>query len=222
MIAYVLVKHGEWFVISHVVPIIYYPYLKLMHQGVLDVTKSYICFNKVGYIGGPIKSKIGKKLFRKKNLSLFVSIFCIIGILSIFFFDAYLGIYDSLSYTDGEHTRELIGERYVRNIYTNHGNKLHFEYEITNNNFKDHETHVVVTVFISGDEILILHSSVITVESFDSVTVGWILDSSQLNSDVNYYLEIDTVEHQRSVRMKFYAPRTRSAELITEYMENKE
>lgn len=164
--------------------------------------------------GGQIKQRIRDKIIRKDNLSFFVGLLCIIGILSIFFFDAYIGIYDSLTYTDGEHTRDLIDNRHVRSIYTSHGKDLYFEYEITNNGFKDHETHVTVTMFIGGDETLTLHDSVITIGPFDSVSVNWKLESSRLEGNINYYMNIDTIEYQRSIRIRFSTPRTHMAELM--------
>ena len=35
-----------------------------------------------------------------KNLGLYIGILCIIGIMAVFFFDAYIGVYDTLYVTE--------------------------------------------------------------------------------------------------------------------------
>ena len=68
-----------------------------------------------------------------KNLGLYIGILCIIGIMAVFFFDAYIGVYDTLYVTEEGWEREIAFDRpYPKYIGADYGEIIYFSYEITN------------------------------------------------------------------------------------------
>ncbi len=127
---------------------------------------------------------------KRRNLFLYLAIACFIGIIAIFFFDGYTGIYDTIYVTTGEYEQEISpdywqGQRqgfaYPFHIGgTRWGEPVHFRYEINNRRFSAYVVTVEASVWKSNEKIIDLFNQDISVSAFDKATMSWILPAEEL------------------------------------------
>ncbi|MCJ7654092.1 MAG: hypothetical protein MUO97_02125, partial [Dehalococcoidia bacterium] len=101
----------------------------------------------------------------KSNLYLYLALVCFAGILAIFVIDGYLGIYDKIYITVQE--REQVIEpdywqqRWVKEGYEGYslgvgwGESIPFRYEIDNRSFSTYSVDVEVSVWRSGQKVIV-------------------------------------------------------------------
>jgi len=141
-----------------------------------------------------------------KNLGLYVGLLCIIGILTVFSFDAYIGIYDVL-YTeqDGWEREIAFDEPYPeQHIGTRYGKTTYLRYEIVNHGFKEYSTYIEASVWRDKEKKLTLFSADKSIKPFGNITLDWVLKSEELEPNTNYILKIKTDDFERTVRMTLY------------------
>ncbi len=139
-----------------------------------------------------------------KNLGLYIGLLCIIGIMTVFFFDAYIGVYDTLYVTEGGWEREIAFDRpYPKYIGADYGETIYFSYEITNRRFKEYNTHIEASVWRGKEKNLTLFSANKSIKPFENVTIEWVLETEKLEPNTNYILKIKTDDFERIVQMRF-------------------
>lgn len=125
----------------------------------------------------------------RRNLFLYLAIACFIGLIAIFIFDGYIGIYDTVYITTGEREqqvdpdywqRQLRGYSYPYHIEATGGESVHFRYEIDNRRFSTYSATVEASVWKSNEKVVDLLSQDISVSAFDKVTMEWTLPTDML------------------------------------------
>lgn len=146
----------------------------------------------------------------KRNLGLYIALLCIVGILVIFFIDAYLGIYDTLTLKIGEREYPVSFDRWERGgAYipaTSYGEPVSFEYQIANHGFREYPTPVEASVWKSEEKILDLFKENESVKPFGDVVVRWTLETERLKEHrdsvaryTEYTVKIATERTERKI-----------------------
>lgn len=125
---------------------------------------------------------------KQKNLFLYLAAACFIGIILIFVFDGYMGLYDTLSVTSGETTQAIDTEQwtnqekwgYPMQIGIVYDGKASFNYEIANRRFSSYQTAVDVTVWRDQEKVSGVLSREIKVKAFGVENISWTLDAAAL------------------------------------------
>ena len=150
-----------------------------------------------------------------KNLGLYVGLLCIIGIMAVFFFDAYIGVYDTLYVTEEGWEREIAFDRpYPKYIGADYGETIYFSYEITNHRFKGYDTYIEASVWRGKEKVLTLFSANKSIKPFENITLEWVLESEKLEPNTNYILKIKTDDFERIVSMVFHQITITTPEII--------
>lgn len=141
-----------------------------------------------------------------KNLGLYIGILCAIGIMAIFFFDAYIGIYDTLYVTGDGWDVEITFDRSYPEFGTEYGEAIYFTYAVTNNMFEEYDTYIEASVWRGYEKNLTLFSANESIKPFDNTTVKWVLETEKLEPNTNYILKINTDTFERILPMYFHQP----------------
>lgn len=123
----------------------------------------------------------------RRHLFLYLAIACFFGLLAIFVVDGYMGIYDTVRVTAGEHEQTIEADRWYRNRYqpsagATWGGKVFFTYELENRRFSRYVTPIEASVWKEKEKIINLFSGESSVEPFGKVSVEWTLDSAELET----------------------------------------
>ena len=122
---------------------------------------------------------------RQKNIFLYLTLACFLGLIAIFVFDGYMGLYDTLSITSGEWEHRIETDRLQKNetywtTGTNQGDKASFNYEIDNRRFSSYTADIEVSLWQSQEKVHDLIIQQISIGAFDKGQVEWILDTTEL------------------------------------------
>jgi hypothetical protein len=127
---------------------------------------------------------------KRKKLFLSLAIACFVGIVAIFVFDGYIGIYDTVYVTTGEYTQEIgpdfwqgqgASNLYPYQIGVKWGDSVQFRYEIENRNFSDYAATVEASVWKSNEKVVDLFQKDVSIPSFDKMTREWTLTAQDLD-----------------------------------------
>ena len=134
----------------------------------------------------------------RKNLYLYLTLACFLGLIAIFIVDGYLGIYDTIYVTAGEREEKIEADFWLRqsliksvgvkNAYymsANWEEKIFFRYEVDNRQFSSYTADIEVAVWHSQAKVYDLVSQHIQIGTFDKEQLVWVVDTAEfLPSDV--------------------------------------
>jgi len=158
---------------------------------------------------------------KRRNLFLYLAIACFVGIIAIFMFDGYLGIYDTVYVTTGEHPQEIgpdywQGQRrgfaYPFHIGARWGDSVKFEYEINNRRSSTYTATVEASVWKSNEKVIDLFSQDISLANFDKATMEWTLSTQELEKagmeigDYTVKIRRGGVELGQGIVLDFHSP----------------
>jgi hypothetical protein len=156
-------------------------------------------------------------MFKNKTLYLILAIACFIGIILIFFFDGYVGLYDTLTMNSGEQSQSINFDQMINNqrdsyipqFYPNTAGTVSLSYEIDNRHFSAYQSDIDVSVWHNQVKVADVFTGTIDVGAFKKDTVQWSIDTQQYISQnatdgINYTLEIKRGDILRKVI--FYLP----------------
>ena len=122
---------------------------------------------------------------KRRNLFLYLTIACFLGLISVFIVDGYLGAYDTIYITAGEHQEKIEPDVWARQEQfwspgVNHGEQILFRYEVDNRRFSDYTADIKVSVWRGQSEISNLISQPISVATFEKEQLEWSIDTTEL------------------------------------------
>jgi len=122
---------------------------------------------------------------KHKSLFLYPTLACFLGIILIFVFDGYIGVYDNLVMTIGEQPQKIEADfwlRQDRDWATNveRGGKVTFRYEVDNRRFSSYTADIEVSVWHSQEKVRDLISQQMSIDSFDKGQLEWVLNTAEL------------------------------------------
>ena len=151
----------------------------------------------------------------RRHLFLYLAIACFLVLLAIFVVDGYMGIYDTIHITAGEHKQMVEPDHWYRHRYdpsagTVWGSKVFFTYTVENRRFSSYVTPVKASVWQEKEKVFDLFSQEESVEPFGKVIVAWTLDSNELESRGfsygQYTVKIEREGAERNILVSFHTP----------------
>ena len=120
---------------------------------------------------------------KSKNLYLYLTLVCFVGIILIFVFDGYMGTYDTLTVKSGEFEQTVEDVNWERDYWStavNWGEKAYFSYEVDNRRFSTYSTDIEVSAWHSLEKVSDILNRKISVGAFDKEQVEWVIDTAEL------------------------------------------
>lgn len=125
---------------------------------------------------------------KHKNLFLYLTLACFLGIVIIFVFDGYMGVYDTLFFTAREYDQKIEADQWSQQVKFGYlpstnvewGGKVNFTYEVDNRVFSTYTADIEVTVWHNKEKVRDVVSQPISVASFDKGQLEWVVDTAEL------------------------------------------
>lgn len=139
---------------------------------------------------------------KRKNLFLYLTIACFVGLIAIFIVDGYLGVYDTVDITTGEESWTVEADVWLRQfptyarvppggarprdgkgvyyMFANRIQKISFRYEIDNRLFSTYKADIEVSVWHSQQKVRDLISQPVSISAFDKGESEWVIDNTEL------------------------------------------
>ncbi|HJX12648.1 MAG TPA: hypothetical protein VJ377_03875 [Dehalococcoidales bacterium] len=139
---------------------------------------------------------------KNKALYLYLALACFVGIILIFIFDGYIGLYDTLVMDNGQYPQKVEADQwsperygYLANTGVERGGRVDFTYTVENHRFSEYGETVSVTLWHNQDKLSDILTQTVTVKTFDKAEVKWSLDAESLvppgyPSDINYNVSV--------------------------------
>jgi hypothetical protein len=151
----------------------------------------------------------------KKNLFLYLALACFVGLIAIFVFDGYIGLYDNLHITTAEYEQTIeadqweLYENYKPSVDIAWGDKVLFSYQINNRRFSGYDTAIQVSLWKEDDKILDLVTEDTVIGAFDETQLEWDITTPDLEKVGlgidNYTLKINQGDIERELIVRFYS-----------------
>jgi hypothetical protein len=128
---------------------------------------------------------------KHKNIYLYLALACFVGIIVIFVFDGYLGLYDSLTMQDINYPQKIDSEQwqqqdrfgYAPAINIESGGDIPFVYELDNRRFTSYQAPVNISLWHNQTKILDIKSETLALGAFASAKFEWVLNFSDYIPD---------------------------------------
>lgn len=120
---------------------------------------------------------------KNKNLYLYLALVCFVGIILVFVFDGYMGIYDSLIVKSGEYEQQIEEQNWERDYWSTvitWGEKAYFTYEVDNRRFSDYKADIEVSVWQNQEKVNDILKKAVSINSFDKAQIEWTVDSAEI------------------------------------------
>ena len=121
---------------------------------------------------------------KRKNLFLYLTLACFLGLIAIFIVDGYLGVYDTIYITSGEQEEKIEPDFWLQrdgtySTGTNQDEKVFFKYEVDNRRFSSYSADIEVSVWHSQERVYDLLSQQLTIGAFDKGQLEWAVDTEE-------------------------------------------
>ena len=121
---------------------------------------------------------------KRRNLFLYLTLACFLGLIAIFIVDGYMGIYDTLYVTAGEQEQKIEADLWLRqdrfwSTGVNRGEKAFFRYEVDNRQFSSYAADIEVSVWHSQEKVRDLMLEPISIAAFDKGELEWVVDTKE-------------------------------------------
>ena len=141
---------------------------------------------------------------KRRNLFLYLTLTCFLGLIAIFIVDGYLGIYDTVYITTGEQSFKVEADVWQRQYTTyapgsiyeepmpaeggkgayympaNREEKISFRYEVDNRLFSTYTADIEVSVWHSQQKVRDLISQPMSISAFDKGESEWVIDNTEI------------------------------------------
>jgi len=128
---------------------------------------------------------------KRRNLFLYLTLACFVGLIAIFITDGYMGVHDTLYVPAGERQQKIEADDWAQweewgRAEIGWGEKAFFSYEVDNRQFSDYTADIEVSVWHSQEKVLDLIAQQISIAAFDKGQLEWEIDTAELlPSDVS-------------------------------------
>ena len=150
----------------------------------------------------------------RKHLYQFLALVCLLGVIAIWFFDGYMGIYDTLTVDQGKREQEIELYQWLKAdgawaASGKWGTNVPFHYEVDNRQFSNYAADIEVSLWHDGEKLRHLISQPLLIDAFGEAEVEWVLDTAEIepsapvgNSFYEYTIIIRWGETER--KLSFY------------------
>ena len=125
---------------------------------------------------------------KHNNLYLFLALACFVGIILIFVFDGYIGVYDKLVMDNGQFKQTVEGDQWAReekyggtvSISVDRNSQVDFTYTIENHCFSVYTDSLEVTLWYNKIKTKDLISQEFSISPFDKQEFKWTVIPSEI------------------------------------------
>lgn len=122
---------------------------------------------------------------KHKNLFLYLALACFLGIILIFIFDGYMGVYDSLTIKAGEYEQKMEADFWLQpynqaSIGVERGGKVFCHYEVDNRQFSEYAVDVEVSVWHSQEKVRDVVKQQMLIARFTKGQLDFAVDTAEL------------------------------------------
>ena len=122
---------------------------------------------------------------RHRDIYLYLTLACFLGLIAIFIVDGYMGVYDTVYLTTGEREQKIEADawRYGTNYWpagVNRDEKTFFRYEIDNRRFAAYSANIEVSVWRSQEKISDLGTYPVVINAFGKQEITWTVDAAEI------------------------------------------
>ncbi|MDD4860410.1 MAG: hypothetical protein PHR56_09480, partial [Dehalococcoidales bacterium] len=127
---------------------------------------------------------------KRFNIYFYLTLACFLGLIAVFVFGGYIGVYDSFKITSGEITQTIQPDVWrTDNPYWSTGiawgDKTVIRYEIDNRRFSDYSADISVSIWRSQEKISDILAQPVSLGSFKKTTIEFTVDTSQFNANIS-------------------------------------
>jgi hypothetical protein len=127
-----------------------------------------------------------------KYLYLYLALACLLGIILIFVFDGYMGIYDTLTVKSGEMPLVITADQwqvrgdsgYLPSTSAIYGENVTFSYQLDNHRFSSYQTDISISLWRNQTRLADLLATTVTAKAFGKGQVDCSFDTTQFASMV--------------------------------------
>jgi hypothetical protein len=122
---------------------------------------------------------------KHKNLFLYLALACFVGIILIFIFDGYIGVYDRLVIDNGQYLQTVENDQWGRTdrfsgistVTMERGARVDFTYTIENHRFSEYSNSVDISLWHNKEKVADLLSRQLAVPAFDKEEMTWSINT---------------------------------------------
>jgi hypothetical protein len=123
-----------------------------------------------------------------KTIYLILALACFVGIIIIFVFDGYMGLYDTLTMVAGEQTTTIEPQQwmdsakfgYPPGLYSPNTGELSFSYKVDNRRFTTYNQELQISIHKNQQKIADVLSKELKVNAFGKETVTWTINTNDI------------------------------------------
>jgi hypothetical protein len=121
----------------------------------------------------------------KRNIYLGLTLAFFLALISVFVFDGYMGVYDTVTVVTQEREETIEPEYWLRDGYSNYfwvdeGQDVSFHYELENRAFGSYQADVEVAIWFGESKQSVVLTDTVAIDSFDSYQWDWVIDTATL------------------------------------------
>jgi hypothetical protein len=163
---------------------------------------------------------------KHNSLYLFLALACFVGIILIFVFDGYMGVYDTLAMDNGQFQQTVEGDQWARqekyggfvSVPVERGGRIDFTYTVENHRFTEYSADIKITLWQNkaqiGD-IGFIPDEPLIIPAFNKKELTWSITPDYIipadypaEQSYNVNMEIKRGDIVRQVNVNIYASQT--------------
>ena len=123
---------------------------------------------------------------KRRDIYLYLTLFCFFAIIAIFVVDGYMGVYDTFRITADERPQTVDPDYWLRPEATTYetrvawGEKVFFNYEIANHLVSSYTAEVNASVWRSQEKVRDLLTQPVTIPALSNAQMEWSIDTVEL------------------------------------------
>jgi len=122
---------------------------------------------------------------KHKNLYLYLTLVCFLGIILIFIFDGYMGLYDTLIIKSQEIPEKFEADFWLHSnnqayVQVERDGKIKFNYEVDNRRFSTYKANIEVSIWQVNEKIAVIFAQPVSIPAFDKGQFEWFLNTAEL------------------------------------------
>lgn len=152
---------------------------------------------------------------KHKNIYLYLALACFLGIILIFVFDGYMGLYDSLSVKGTDFPQEITEDQWQQQdrygmpgINIGNGGEVSFSYKVDNRRFSSYTADINISLWHNQVKLADLQSKTLALGAFGTEQVDWVLNIDDFipenlpaNTNYDFTVLIKRGEIERTVAL---------------------
>jgi hypothetical protein len=156
---------------------------------------------------------------KHNNLYLYLALVCFLGIIIIFIFDGYMGVYDRLIMDNGQYKQTIESDQWAQqekyggivSVGLDRSGQMDFTYTVANHRFSAYTDSLEVTLWLNKVKTATLLSRQLSIPAFDKEVLTWSINATQIvpaslpaEQSYNINMRIDRSNVEREVLVNIY------------------